>query len=116
MADNVVANAGSGGATFRTDEDTVGGGHVPYQKLMFGPDNTFTIVSTSNPLPVDLRTDNLSGNLDINLAASAATVTVAGTGTLAGEGTGAQPELQQSHRRLHAGRGQTPVIEARGGA
>ena len=75
MADNYVANAGSGGNTFASDEDgsTV---HWPYVKMVFGAADTQTIVSTANPIPVDLRTDNLSGNLDVNLAASAATVTV----------------------------------------
>ncbi len=75
MADNYVANAGTGGKTFASDED---GSLVnwPYVKLVFGADNTQTLVSTSNALPVDLRTDNLAGNLDINIAASAATVTV----------------------------------------
>src|SRR4051812_37673095 len=50
MADNVTANAGSGGATFATDDD--GTAHHPYSKLEFGADGTFTKVSTSNPLPV----------------------------------------------------------------
>jgi hypothetical protein len=50
MADNVTANAGSGGATFKTDDD--GTAHWPYTKLAYGADNTQTIVSTTNPLPV----------------------------------------------------------------
>lgn len=78
MADNVTLDAGSGGAAVRTDDD--GTAHWQYVKLAFGADNTQTIVSTSNPVPVDLRTDNLPGNLDVNLAASAATVTVDGSG------------------------------------
>lgn len=77
MVDNYVANAGSGGNTFASDD--AAGVHYPYVKLVFGADNTQTLVSTSNPMPVDLRTDNLAGNLDVNLAASAATVTVSGT-------------------------------------
>ena len=44
MADNVTADAGSGGATFRTDDD--GTAHWPYTKLAWGADNTQTIVST----------------------------------------------------------------------
>lgn len=59
MADNVTANAGSGGATFRTDDD--GTAHWPYQKIAFGADNTQNIVAStsSNPLPVALSdTDN----------------------------------------------------------
>jgi hypothetical protein len=77
MVDNYVANAGSGGNTFASDDAS--GVHYPYVKLVYGADNTQTLVSTSNPMPVDLRTDNLSGNLDVNIAASAATVTVGGT-------------------------------------
>lgn len=52
MADNVVANAGSGGATFATDEDTANSRHVPLVKLMHGGDGSFTFVSTSSGLPV----------------------------------------------------------------
>jgi hypothetical protein len=43
MADNVVANAGAGGATFRTDDD--GTAHWPYTKLAWGADNTQTVVA-----------------------------------------------------------------------
>lgn len=59
MADNVIADPGSGGATFRTDDD--GTAHWPYTKIAFGADNTQTIVGSisSNPLPVALSsTDN----------------------------------------------------------
>jgi hypothetical protein len=49
----VTANAGSGGATFATDDD--GTAHHPYVKLEYGADNTQTKVSTTNPLPVQLR-------------------------------------------------------------
>lgn len=51
MADNVVANAGAGGATFRTDDDGVA--HWPYTKLAWGADNTQTIVAAgANALPI----------------------------------------------------------------
>lgn len=50
MADNVVANAGAGGATFATDDD--GTAHHPYVKVEFGANNTQTPVSSANPLPV----------------------------------------------------------------
>lgn len=77
MADNVTANPGSGGATFKTDEDTGTSSHVPVVKLELGANNSFDgYVSSSNPLPVDLRTDNLAGNLDVNLAASAVELSV----------------------------------------
>lgn len=38
MADNVTANAGSGGATFATDD--VAGVHYPFSKLAWGPRDT----------------------------------------------------------------------------
>ena len=44
MADNVTANAGSGGATFKTDDD--GTAHWPYSKMAWGADNTRTRVDT----------------------------------------------------------------------
>ena len=50
MADNVTANAGSGGAVFATDD--AAGVHHPYVKVEFGADNTQTPVSAANPLPV----------------------------------------------------------------
>lgn len=59
MADNVIADPGTGGATFRTDDD--GTAHWPYTKLAYGADNTQNIVTstTTNPLPVALSdTDN----------------------------------------------------------
>ena len=42
-ADNVTADPGTGGATFRTDDD--GTAHWPYVKLAWGADNTQTIVA-----------------------------------------------------------------------
>jgi hypothetical protein len=108
MADNVEANAGTGGAVFATDDD--GTAHHPYVKLEFGADNTQTKVSSSDPLPV-VQTGtlnvgtvtavtsitnavavtnagltelaaaiNASLQMDVNLAASNATVTVANAG------------------------------------
>lgn len=59
MADNITLNAGSLGATLRTDDD--GAAHWQYVKLAFGADNTQTIVTSTatNPLPVALSdTDN----------------------------------------------------------
>ena len=54
MADNVVANSGSGGATFATDECTVNSilVHVPLCKIGYGALDTMTLVSTSAGLPV----------------------------------------------------------------
>lgn len=62
MADNIELNAGTGGATLRTDDD--GTAHWQYVKLAYGADNTQTIVSTSNPLPVDIRGENASVTVD----------------------------------------------------
>lgn len=66
MADNVAykSDASATVATIRTDEDTGGGGHVQYVKQMFGGDGTFTIVSTSNGLPVDIRASNATVTVD----------------------------------------------------
>jgi hypothetical protein len=78
MADNITLNSGSGGAVLATDDIT----SVHYQivKLGFGALNSVTIVDTSNALPVDLRSDNLSGNLDVNIAAQTGDVTIADGG------------------------------------
>lgn len=71
MTDNVTTDAGSGGATFATDDD--GSAHHPYVKVEFGADNTQTPVSSANPLPVDASgvavpvTDN-SGSLTVDNA------------------------------------------------
>lgn len=51
MVDNVTANAGSGGATFATDDD--GTAHHPYTKIEWGADNTQTKVDTgTGAMPV----------------------------------------------------------------
>lgn len=51
MADNVVLNLGSGGATIATDD--IGGVQYQKVKLTFGPDGTATEVSSTAPIPVD---------------------------------------------------------------
>jgi hypothetical protein len=61
--------------------------HYQLIKVAFGALDSATIVSTSNGFPVDLRTNNLSGNLNVNLAASGVTQAVSGTIT-ANAGTG----------------------------
>jgi hypothetical protein len=50
MADNVTANAGSGGAVFATDD--IGGVHHTRVKIEHGADGSATDVSTASPLPV----------------------------------------------------------------
>lgn len=56
MADNVVANAGSGGATFAADD--IGGGVLCVRnKVVWGPDGTGNDadVASGKPLPVQIR-------------------------------------------------------------
>lgn len=81
MADNVTANAGSGGATFATDEDVANSRHVPYSKLMFGADGTFTIVSTSNPLPSSIYAGTTALAVGGGVEAGALLVTLASDST-----------------------------------
>lgn len=50
MADNITLDAGSGGATIKTDDD--GTAHWQYVKLAHGADNTQTRVTASAGLPV----------------------------------------------------------------
>jgi hypothetical protein len=53
MADNIAITAGTG-TTVATDE--VGGAHYQYVKPAYGVDGTATLVSTTNPLPTQIRT------------------------------------------------------------
>lgn len=50
MADNFVANAGSGGNTYASDD--VGGVHYPISKIAFGALDSVTLVTTSAGFPV----------------------------------------------------------------
>ena len=52
MADNFVANPGTGGDTFAADD--VGGVKVPYSKLDVGADGVSSPVTAANPLPVTI--------------------------------------------------------------
>lgn len=105
MADNVEAGSGSGGPTFATDD--IGGipaVQVPRIKLMLGADGVNDgDVSSTNPLPISdaggtLTVDgtvavtnagltelaaaiNASNQMDVNIAASGATVPVSLTST-----------------------------------
>jgi hypothetical protein len=88
VADNVTANAGSGGATFAADD--IGGIHFPRTKLIIGADGVNDgDVSSANPLPVTgtvavtnagltelAAAINASSQLDINIAAQAGALTV----------------------------------------
>lgn len=57
MADNVIANAGAGGATFATDD--IASVHYPRSKVVWGPDGTANDadVASGKSLPVQLRTE-----------------------------------------------------------
>lgn len=52
MADNFIANAGSGGSTFASDD--IGGIQYPRVKIGHGADGAATDVSTASPMPVQL--------------------------------------------------------------
>lgn len=59
MADNVVADAGSGGATFAADD--ISSVHYPRVKLIHGADGVNDgDVSTTNPLPVGTYTEDVA--------------------------------------------------------
>ena len=62
MPDNVIANSGSGGPTFATDE--IAGVHFPRSKVTFGVDGVATDVSAADGLPVapvDISTQTAFG-------------------------------------------------------
>jgi len=77
MADNVVANAGSGGATFASDD--IGGVQYPIAKLAWGPLDTANLVDTASgkPMPVQLR---LNAGTVLGDATTPVQVSVANTG------------------------------------
>jgi hypothetical protein len=79
VADNIELNSGSGGATIRTDDD--GSFHWQYVKLAFGADNTQTIVSASNPIPVDMYAGGSATALGGGVEAGALLVTIASDST-----------------------------------
>ena len=70
MADNVTLDSMTGGASVKTDDD--GSAHWQYVKLAFGADNTQTIVSDSNPLPIDDAGGSITvdGTVTANLSAT----------------------------------------------
>lgn len=71
MADNVEANAGSGGAIFATDDD--GTAHHPYAKMEWGADNTQTPVAAgASALPIQDGGNSITvdGTVTANLSAT----------------------------------------------
>lgn len=69
MADNVTLDAGSGGATIKTDDD--GTAHWQYVKAAYGADNTQTRVTAANGLPIQNDSANA---LTVSLSATDNTV------------------------------------------
>ena len=56
MADGYVTNAGSGGATFASDDD--GTWQWPLVKLGWGPNGTFNYAGTAAPVPVQASVES----------------------------------------------------------
>lgn len=89
MSDNYTTNAGTGGDTFGADD--IAGVKIPRVKLIIGADGVNDgDVASANPLPVTgtvavtnagltelAAAINASSQIDVNIAASAATLTVA---------------------------------------
>lgn len=97
MVDNVTADPGTGGATFKTDDD--GTAHWPYTKMAWGADNTQTRVTTgAGAVPVQdggnsLTVDN-GGTFAVQAAQSGTwnVTNISGTVSLP---TGAATEAKQ---------------------
>lgn len=92
MADNFQTNAGSGGSVFASDD--VGGVHYPYVKLAFGANDTATILSGANPLPVNgtaqvSGTVNVAGTVPVSLSGAIP----AGTNSIGTVGISSLPAL-----------------------
>jgi len=75
MADNVTADAGSGGATFAADD--IGGVHYPRAKVVWGADGAASDASAAAPLPVKLTT---AASAEIGVAAVPLQVSLANHG------------------------------------
>jgi hypothetical protein len=83
MADNVIADAGSGGATFATDD--IGGVHYPINKLTFGALDSQTIASNDQGAidagcqrvtlgSPDQHYRNVDANAEVEMAGGACTL------------------------------------------
>lgn len=94
MADNVTANAGSGGATFATDD--VEGVHYPIGKLAFGALDTATIVSSANPLPTAVTQGTAS-----SLNATVVQGTAASLNATVVQGTAANLKVEPAGAAAH---------------
>lgn len=98
MTDNVVADLGTGGATFATDD--IGGIHYPLNKFGFGALDSFTIASSGNGT-TDAGTQRVTlasdGAGQVVLAAGSATV---GEVTM-GAATTAAGDLAKAEDAVH---------------
>ena len=93
MADNVVSNAGAGGATWATDD--IAGVHYSIGKLAYGALDSVTIVSTSNGLPVQQQ-----GTWNIATVTTVTTVTTVSTVTAVSD---AQVQGKAAHDAVASG-------------
>lgn len=86
MADNVVANAGSGGATFATDEVPAASGiHYPRTKQVWGADGTATDVAAgASALPIQDGGNSITVDGTVSVSG---TVAVTDTVSLADKAT-----------------------------
>lgn len=97
MADNVIADAGAGGATFAADD--ILGVHYPRTKLVIGADGTNDgDVSSANPLPISDASGSLTvdGTITANLSATDNAVLdaiEADTTTIAGAVNGSEMQV-----------------------
>lgn len=118
MADNTTLNSGTGGDTIATDD--IAGIKHQRVKVQHGADGSATDVSTASPLPVDLRADNLAGNLDVNIAAQTADITIADGGNSITVDNTNIDNLNSSDFDTGAGTDTTPsigiAVPANGGA
>lgn len=62
MVDNTTLDAGSGGDVIATDD--IGGVKYQINKIAYGALDSATLVTTSAPLPVDIRAENASVTVD----------------------------------------------------
>jgi hypothetical protein len=86
MADNVVANAGSGGATFAADD--IGGVHYPRAKVVWGADGAANDTSAAAPLPVGDAGGSLTVDGTVTVQDGGSTISVDdGAGSLTVDGT-----------------------------
>lgn len=70
MSDNFVSNAGSGGSTFRADDNA--GVLYPVVKVAWGGDGSFNETSTSVPVPMQVVTTTNGGATPFRLNGGAA--------------------------------------------